>query len=127
MSPKISNDDRRLGMDRAISRRDFVNGVGVALTGAMFGGGVAGPAFGDAPAAHGSAGTAAAPALGDTANLAGPGLDPYPPRRTGMRGSHPGAFEVAHQVRDTHQWDLSAAVDTGESYDLVVEIGRAHV
>ena len=105
MSPKIPNDDRRLGMDRAITRRDFVNGVGVALTGAMFAG-VSSAALGE---------SAATPAPG-----AHPGLDPYPPRRTGMRGSHPGSFEVAHQVRDTHQWDLSAAIDTKESYDLVV-------
>ena len=100
MSRKIpSNDDRQLGMYRAITRRDFVNGVGVALSGAMFAGSM-GSAFGETGSA--------------------PPLDPYPPRRTGMRGSHPGSFEVAHQVRDTHQWELSAAIDTKESYDLVV-------
>ena len=27
---------------------------------------------------------------------------------------------MAHHVRDTHAFDLSAAVDTGESYDLVI-------
>lgn len=124
MSSKVSNDDRHLGMDRAISRRDFVNGVGVALTGALFAGGATGTAFGDTPAGPGtsvspstSAASASPPA---TASPAAPALDPYPPRRTGMRGSHPGSFEVAHHVRDTHAFDLSAAVDTGESYDLVI-------
>jgi spermidine dehydrogenase len=108
-------------MDRAISRRDFVNGVGVALTGALFAGGAAGAAFGDAPAAPGAPADSGAPIVpGAPAASAPPGLDPYPPRRTGMRGSHPGSFEVAHHVRDTHSYDLSAAVDTGESYDLVI-------
>jgi spermidine dehydrogenase len=37
-----------------------------------------------------------------------------------MRGSHPGSFEVAHQMRDARAWDLSAAIDTNESYDLVI-------
>ena len=35
-----------------------------------------------------------------------------------MRGSHPGSFEVAHQLRDGITW--SDAADTRESYDLVV-------
>jgi spermidine dehydrogenase len=39
--------------------------------------------------------------------------------RTGLRGSHPGSFEVAHQLRDARAW-REAATDTGESYDLVV-------
>ena len=37
-----------------------------------------------------------------------------------MRGSHPGAFEVAHQMRDARAWDLSSAIESDESYDLVV-------
>ena len=44
----------------------------------------------------------------------------YPPLLTGMRGSHPGSFEVAHQMRDDKTWNLTGAVDTGENYDLVV-------
>src|SRR6185436_16775329 len=42
----------------------------------------------------------------------------YPPARTGLRGTHDGAWEVAHAVRDGRTWD--AARDTGEVYDLVV-------
>src|SRR5262245_11071110 len=86
--------DRDLGMGRAISRRDFLNGVAVALSGAAFGG------FDQTPS----------PELA-------PGY--YPPLRTGLRGSHPGSFEVAHQLRDAKAW-REAASDTGESYDLVV-------
>ncbi|MEI9930455.1 MAG: FAD-dependent oxidoreductase [Rhizomicrobium sp.] len=45
----------------------------------------------------------------------------YPPTRLGMRGSHPGAFEAAHEVRDGDFWNnATALVDTHESYDLVV-------
>lgn len=100
MSAEIPSDtDQRLGMHRPITRRDFVNGVGVALSGAMLAGG---------------AGTAL------SAATTTPALDPYPPRRTGMRGSHPGSFEVAHQVRDTHNWDLNTAIASKESYDLVI-------
>jgi spermidine dehydrogenase len=87
-------------MHRPITRRDFVNGVGVALTGSILVGGSV-SAFGA------SAGTPSS-------------VEPYPPRRTGMRGSHPGSFEVAHQMRDTRTWDLGAALDSNESYDLVV-------
>src|SRR5580692_7425671 len=44
----------------------------------------------------------------------------YPPSLTGLRGSHPGSFEVAHQVgREGKSFDISGlAVE--ESFDLVV-------
>src|ERR1700690_2578641 len=45
----------------------------------------------------------------------------YPPAKTGLRGSHPGAFETMHKIRDGAFWeDAPKAVDTGESYDLVI-------
>jgi spermidine dehydrogenase len=44
----------------------------------------------------------------------------YPPALTGMRGSHPGSFEIAHQVgRESKRFDLSG-VPVEERYDLVV-------
>ena len=46
--------------------------------------------------------------------------DYYPPRLTGMRGSHAGSFEVAHQLRDRRQHRPVGASHTGETYDLVV-------
>src|SRR5579862_1744117 len=47
--------------------------------------------------------------------------DYYPPALTGLRGSHPGSFEVAHSLRDGTFWDQAGTlVDTRESYDLVV-------
>ncbi len=43
----------------------------------------------------------------------------YPPTRTGMRGSHPGSYEVAHAfARDGMQFD--DATDLEEEYDLIV-------
>jgi spermidine dehydrogenase len=86
----MNRADRRLGMDRSITRRDFLNGVGLTVVGSML-----------------------APELTRAA-------DDYPPTRTGMRGSHPGSFEVAHQLRDAGRWDLSGATATGETYDLVI-------
>ena len=41
-----------------------------------------------------------------------------PPARTGLRGTHDGAWEIAHALRDGRTWD--EARDTGERYDLVV-------
>src|SRR5262245_50174148 len=100
----MSANDRDLGMHRPISRRDFLNGVGAALTGAL----VAPPWL----EAWGLA--SESPSLQPEA---APGY--YPPALTGMRGSHPGSFEVGHQLRDSKAW-RDAATDTGETYDLVV-------
>src|SRR6185437_10085957 len=45
----------------------------------------------------------------------------YPPTRLNMRGSHPGSFEAAHELRDGDFWNGAAALhDTGEDFDLVV-------
>ena len=93
-------DDRALGMDRAITRRDFVNGAAVGI----------------AALATATAG-AAAPSASTTGGKAPP--TNYPPARMGMRGSHPGAFEAAHALRDG-SLDPATAVDVGETYDLVI-------
>jgi spermidine dehydrogenase len=45
----------------------------------------------------------------------------YPPALSGMRGSHPGSFEIGHALRDGTRWEDGAAVrDTDEHYDLVI-------
>jgi spermidine dehydrogenase len=44
----------------------------------------------------------------------------YPPSLTGLRGSHPGSFEVAHQVgREGKSYDISG-LPIEQSFDLVV-------
>ncbi|MBZ5593850.1 MAG: NAD(P)/FAD-dependent oxidoreductase [Acidobacteriia bacterium] len=92
------NDD--LGMRRRIRRRDFLNGIALAAGGAV--------------------GSQLAAGF-ETEHIAKTSPDYYPPVLTGMRGSHEGSFEVAHQVRDGAFWKQAGTpVDTGETYDLVV-------
>ena len=105
----MKKSDRELGMGRDITRRDFLNGAGVAIGGA-----------GAIGAAMGTRVTLANEPPVNRAQSPGPfGSDEYyPPKLTGMRGSHPGSFEVAHEMRDGKTW--GEAADTGESYDLIV-------
>jgi spermidine dehydrogenase len=87
----VSVQDRALGMDRPILRRDVLHGAG--LLGA---------------AVLGSDGAAAAP-------------PPYPPLRQGLRGSQPGSFEAAHALRDGTVPEPAAAAEAEDHpYDLVV-------
>ena len=99
--------DRKLGMDRDITRRDFLNGVSIAVGGSML----------PTPL------TPALAALESAADEQSVQMTPgyYPPTREGLRGSHPGSFEVAHMIRDGKRWDDPAdSIDSGEEYDLVV-------
>ncbi|MFI4889790.1 MAG: NAD(P)-binding protein [Steroidobacterales bacterium] len=78
-------------MPHNITRRDFLNGVALAI-----------------------AGTASArPATAAPAPLI------YPPGLTGLRGSHAGSFEVAHSLRDGFKFDPATAAVT-EHHDLVI-------
>ncbi|HEV2400032.1 MAG TPA: NAD(P)-binding protein [Candidatus Sulfotelmatobacter sp.] len=96
--------DRELGMHRNITRRDFLNGMAVGAGGAL--------------ASTWMGGLLAAETTRPSAQDS-PGY--YPPTRTGMRGSHPGSFEVAHALRDGTFWkNAGKPVDTGETYDLIV-------
>jgi len=93
--------DRELGMRRRITRRDFLNGVAITVGAAILPSGLF--------------------ALGDTQAGRETLPDYYPPALTGLRGSHPGSFEVAHSLRDGTFWEQAGApVDSGEAYDLVV-------
>jgi spermidine dehydrogenase len=88
-------------MDRPITRRAFLNGVGIATTGSLLGTGWL---------------------TGCSSRESAPGMevDYYPPALTGLRGSHDGSFEAAHDLRDGRLRSLGATTDTGEAYDLVV-------
>ncbi len=90
-------NDRDLGMDRPISRRDFLNGALVTAGAAMSSGWL----------------------LGAEAALPQDNPGYYPPSFAGMRGSHPGSYEVAHAERDGRLPKFNT-VETGETYDLVV-------
>ena len=91
LKKKIDND---LGMSRDISRRDFLNGVGLAVGAGLL----------PISSTH---------ATGIQHSL----TKSYPPALTGMRGSHAGSFEIAHALRDGHDWN---ALESGENYDLIV-------
>ncbi len=99
-----SNDqdkDKELGMDRRITRRDFLDGVAV------------------------TAGASLLPPhlLAALQNDLDPEKSPdyYPPALTGLRGSHVGAFEVAHSIRDGDFWERAGKpTETGEKFDLVI-------
>jgi spermidine dehydrogenase len=88
--------DKELGMDRSISRRDFLNGA-AAVT---------------------AAGTLPGGALADSIDAADAN---YPPGRTGLRGSHPGSFEAAHELAWQGREDWGRVRDAESVvYDLVV-------
>jgi len=102
--PRMSDEkkDRELGMGRAITRRDFLNGVAIGVGGAL-----------------GAETLLAAAALDEYAPEKAAGY--YPPALMGMRGNHDGTFTFAHRLRDGESWDSDgAAAKTGEIYDLVV-------
>jgi spermidine dehydrogenase len=99
----MSFTDKELGMDRRISRRDFMQGAAMAI--------------GAAALPHGSMLAQSSAMAAEPQNRAG--YDP--PATHGMRGSHKGSFEVAHSLRDGTFWHSAGApMETGESYDLVV-------
>ena len=85
-------------MDGDISRREFIQGVSLASLGLSL------------------SSTALAETLAGNTHLS---ETYYPPVLTGMRGSHPGAFEVAHALAQTGE-KYPDPVDLDEEYDLVV-------
>ena len=98
--------DRDLGMNRRITRRDFLDGAALAVGGAIL--------ASSAPWLHG---------LGSADSGFAPEKDPnyYPPALMGMRGNHEGTYTTAHSLRDGEFWDSAGKPEsTGEKFDLVV-------
>jgi spermidine dehydrogenase len=97
------NQDRELGMQQKITRRDFLNGVSFTVGASLL---AANPMWLEA--------------FGVPQSPFAPEKDPayYPPTKTGMRGSHDGSWEVAHAMRDGAEWP--DPVPESESYDLIV-------
>jgi spermidine dehydrogenase len=86
-------------MGSSITRRDFLNGVALTVGAAIIPPHLLAAIENDPESAPGY----------------------YPPALTGMRGSHPGSFEVAHSVRDGEFWrQAGTPIDTRENYDLIV-------
>src|SRR2546429_270482 len=87
------NQDKQLGMDRSIARRDFLNGAAVAVGSSLAGGFLPGLEW----IAEGA----------EQFAQDKPGY--YPPTLTGMRGSHDGSFEAAHSERsEEHTSELQS-------------------
>ena len=94
--------DKQLGMFKPIRRRDFVQGAAVAAGTALTAGSLRASDF-----------------WRDQSESPGAMRADYPPIKTGMRGSHPGAYEVAHALgRDGAKFSIPA--EATEHYDLVV-------
>jgi spermidine dehydrogenase len=96
----VAGRDKELGLTRPIARRDFLQGAAITV------------ASGLAPELAAAA---------EAEKLAQNQLGYYPPTRLGMRGSHPGSFEAAHELRDGDFWNGATTLhDAGEDFDLVV-------
>ncbi|MDP6190654.1 MAG: hypothetical protein QF872_07595, partial [Gammaproteobacteria bacterium] len=82
----------------SITRRDFMNGFAMSLT----------------------AGTALSPIelLAMNQQISSSSL--YPPELTGLRGSHPGSFEVAHALAMNGASWTDPSDQTDRDYDVVI-------
>jgi spermidine dehydrogenase len=103
-------------MGREITRRDFLNGVAVAI------GALALPdlatALGEPEAVEP---TSINPSLTEKQFAPEKAPDYYPPARTGIRGNHDGTFTFAHKLRDGDFWEGAGKPEASdETYDLVV-------
>jgi spermidine dehydrogenase len=102
-----SKKDRDLGMDRKISRRDFLNGVAIGSGAALFTGALTTEQL------------LASAVFDEPSPEKAP--DYYPPAKLGMRGNHDGSFSMAHRMRDgENAGALGEPTQTNETYDLVV-------
>ena len=94
----MKKTDLKLGMQRPITRRDFIHNTSLASLGLLL-------STGCQPGAD--------------SKIRVPSEADYPPIGTGLRGSHPGSFEAAHAfARDGVPFE--DPVDLDETFDLVV-------
>ena len=96
-------DEKKLGMGRAIPRRDFLNGFAVAVGGSLLSPGT--QWFEHFGLPH-------SPLTAQSSNAY------YPPALTGMRGTTDAVMEVGHALRDGNTW--SNPTPDSDSYDLIV-------
>jgi spermidine dehydrogenase len=104
----VAKESEDPGMSAPISRRDFVGAVSSSAI------------LGCAPARIARALEHSTEVAVSASSLSSLSPESYPPLRTGLRGQHPGSFEVAHQARDGGFAGPLVAEDTGEQFDLVV-------
>jgi spermidine dehydrogenase len=100
----MNTEDKELGMDRDISRRDFLEGSLKLAGGAAL----------SSLAPHGWTNRGPGMPHQSTDRLQ------HPPHDSGLRGSHEGSFEVAHQLAWEGKTDWGEVTDSEQVYDLVV-------
>ncbi len=83
----------------AITRRDFLNGVAITIAAGLTPLEWARAAGKENEFIHGEA---------------------YPPALTGLRGNHPGSFEMAHALGREHEKFDFGTLPFEEEYDLVI-------
>jgi spermidine dehydrogenase len=97
------SEKSELGMDRKITRRDFLDGVALTIGAAL-----------TVPCAH-------AFLQGGAKQPKGEQLPEYPPALTGLRGDQDGVYTYAHKLRDGKKWDtLGTPEKLNENYDLAI-------
>jgi spermidine dehydrogenase len=113
--PELTPEEQDLGMRADITRRDFLNSVALGTGAALLG--AAAPAFRQRPGAPGplrppsDPGSPWHPWTGD------PGIGDY----AISNGNTWDVVSAAHGLRDgTYERQLASAIDTGETYDLVI-------
>ena len=97
----IDELDRRLGMNRPITRRDLLHGFGAITAGIVL---------------PSSARKHKAPSLPKTESSSGF----YPPALTGMRGNHLGSYEVMHKLTRGDKTSWTSPKRDKDHYDLVI-------
>jgi len=97
----MSGADKDLGMQKPIARRDLLHG------------------FAMGSAVWGTSGLASELRAAGVPLFAELTHSPYPPALTGMRGSHKGSFETAHQVSQGATF-TAPSQQTDQTYDLIV-------
>jgi spermidine dehydrogenase len=96
----VNDQDRDLGMNRRIPRRDFLNGVAIAVTGSWLG-------------TRGS--------WLDASQERTPESRAYPPALSGLRGNYPAAVDAFGPMqRGAYRQFPALDTDTREEYDLVI-------
>ena len=113
--------ERELGMGRKITRRDFLDGVALAVGGAA----VAGPVELIRAASSGERMVGREnPGVASGGGIKAPlqeELPKYPPGLTGLRGDQERVYELAHKLRDGRAWEsLGTIEEEMDSYDLVI-------
>ena len=105
----MSEEYKKLGMDRSIGRRDFLNGVAIGITGAY-------------ASLNGLMAEAAdASPLSQEGASPAPNAADYPPVRSGLRGNYPQAIAEFDPIRKGEYDNFPVAdSDIEEEYDLVI-------